>query len=63
MSGNILLGVLGGGLVVYGLIARSKTRPSDHLPGLVNVPDPVSRTDGNIALFFGAALLLAAVFA
>jgi len=65
MSGNILLGVLGGGLVVYGLMARGKTRPSDDpsLAHLVDVPDPTSRTDGNLALVIGAIFLLGAVFA
>jgi hypothetical protein len=55
---KVLLFVIAAGLIGYGLSSRAKTRPDPNLGGLVDQPDAVARTDGNLAIGVGAAMLL-----
>lgn len=64
---RLLLAVLGGGLIIYGLIKRGATkRPNplsgDPQPSMMEVPDPDARAGGTLSLVIGAVFVAAAIF-
>lgn len=65
---SLLLLVAGGGLCVYGLMQRAKTRPMrkgegpEGAPWILHKPDEEARTEGNIALVLGIVSLLGGFF-
>lgn len=67
MLQKLVLACVGGGLIVYGVVQRGKTKPMESedpsLSSLINVPDPVARSESYWALFIGGAFVLGAFFA
>lgn len=65
---RLILAIVGGGLLVYGFTKRGATKKANPfaegvIERMMEVPDEGARTDGNLALFIGAAFVLAALFA
>ena len=59
---KVVLGVIGGGLLAYGYMQKSKKVKSDA-SGIVEIPDPDTQTEGNICLVIGAIFILGTLFA
>lgn len=62
----LVIGLVGGGLIVYGVIKRRQRRRSDpgnpnRLLAEVETPDPIARQEGNLAIGMGLLILLGAV--
>lgn len=59
---KLVLGIIGGGLIAYGIMAKSK-KVKDPNNQFVDLPDKSAQTDGNISLVIGIIFIIGTLVA
>lgn len=59
---KVVMGIIGGALVAYGYMQKSKKVKSDQ-NAFVDVPDPSTQTEGNVCLVLGLAAIVGTLLA